>query len=65
MLLASAIPFVTGLPYLAVALGQLGAPNDVQSVLAAGLYPFIIGGVAKALIAAGILPLAWKAVGRR
>lgn len=65
MLLASAIPFVTGLPYLAVALGQLGAPNDVQSVLTAGLYPFIVGGVAKALIAAGILPLAWKAVGRR
>ncbi|PYY45318.1 biotin transporter BioY [Curtobacterium sp. MCLR17_043] len=65
MLLASAIPFVTGLPYLAVALGQLGAPNDVQSVLAAGLYPFIVGGIAKALIAAGILPLVWKAVGRR
>lgn len=65
MLLASAIPFVTGLPYLAVALGQLGAPNDVQSVLAAGLYPFIVGGIAKALIAAGLLPLAWKAVGRR
>jgi biotin transport system substrate-specific component len=65
MLLASAIPFITGLPYLAVALGQLGAPNDVQSVLAAGLYPFIVGGVAKAFIAAGILPLAWKAVGRR
>ncbi|MBK0296756.1 hypothetical protein IAE22_33050, partial [Bacillus sp. S34] len=36
MLLASAIPFVTGLPYLAVALGTLGAPNDLQSVLAAG-----------------------------
>jgi biotin transport system substrate-specific component len=65
MLVASAIPFVTGLPYLAVALGQLGAPNDLQSVLAAGLYPFIVGGVAKALIAAGILPLAWKLVGRR
>ncbi|MBT1545439.1 biotin transporter BioY [Curtobacterium aurantiacum] len=65
MLLASAIPFVTGLPYLAVALGQLGAPSDLQSVLAAGLYPFIVGGIAKALIAAGILPLAWKAVGRR
>ncbi|WIE63467.1 biotin transporter BioY [Curtobacterium sp. MCLR17_036] len=65
MLLASAVPFVTGLPYLAVALGQLGAPNDVQSVLAAGLYPFILGGVAKALIAAGVLPLAWKALGRR
>ncbi|MFJ3036203.1 biotin transporter BioY [Curtobacterium pusillum] len=65
MLLASAIPFVTGLPYLAVALGTLGAPNDLQSVLAAGLYPFIVGGIAKALIAAGILPLAWKVLGRR
>lgn len=65
MLLASAIPFATGLPYLAVVLGQLGAPNDLQSVLAAGLYPFIVGGIAKALIAAGIVPLAWKALGRR
>ncbi len=65
MLLASAIPFVTGLPYLAVALGTLGAPNDLQSVLAAGLYPFIVGGIAKALIAAGIVPLAWKLLGRR
>ncbi|PZE84278.1 biotin transporter BioY [Curtobacterium sp. MCBD17_032] len=63
--LASAVPFVTGLPYLAVVLGQLGAPNDPQSVLAAGLYPFIVGGIAKALIAAGVLPLVWKAVGRR
>lgn len=65
MLVASAIPFVTGLPYLAVVLGQLGAPNDLQSVLAAGLYPFIVGGIAKALIAAGIVPLAWKVLGRR
>ncbi|WP_022906024.1 biotin transporter BioY [Curtobacterium sp. B18] len=63
--LASTIPFVTGLPWLAVVLGQLGAPNDLQSVLAAGLYPFIVGGIAKALIAAGVLPLAWKLVGRR
>jgi len=65
MLVASAIPFVTGLPYLAVVLGQLGAPNDLHSVLAAGLYPFIVGGIAKALIAAGIVPLAWKVLGRR
>jgi biotin transport system substrate-specific component len=63
--LASAIPFVTGLPYLAVALGALGLPNDLQSVLAAGLYPFVVGGLVKALIAAGIVPLVWKAVGRR
>jgi biotin transport system substrate-specific component len=63
--LASALPFVTGLPYLAIALTQLGAPHDLQAVLAGGLYPFIVGGIAKALIAAGVLPLAWKLVGRR
>jgi biotin transport system substrate-specific component len=64
-LLASALPFVTGLPYLAVALQQLGADHSLQAVLAAGLYPFVLGGIAKALIAAGVLPLAWKAFGRR
>ena len=53
VLLASAIPFVTGLPYLAVVARRSSAlPNDLQSVLAAGLYPFIVGGIAKALIAA-------------
>ncbi|WP_066519122.1 biotin transporter BioY [Curtobacterium ammoniigenes] len=63
--LASAIPFVTGLPYLAIALANLGLPHSLGVVLAEGLYPFVIGGVAKALIAAGVLPLAWRAIGRR
>ena len=51
--------FAIGLPWLAVFLGFHGYPNDVQSVLIAGFYPFIIGGVIKAVIAAGLLPLAW------
>jgi len=63
--LASAIPFVTGLPYLAVVLGQIGAPNDLLTVLQSGLFPFLVGGIAKALIAAGVLPLAWRLVARR
>ncbi|KQO64799.1 biotin transporter BioY [Curtobacterium sp. Leaf261] len=63
--LASAIPFVTGIPYLAVVLAQLGAPHDIGTVLGFGLWPFVVGGIAKALIAAGVLPLAWKALGRR
>lgn len=62
---ASLVPFAVGLPYLAVVLGQLGFPNDLQSVLAAGLYPFIVGGVAKWLIAAAALPVAWRVLGRR
>lgn len=56
--------FVIGLPWLAVFLGSVGAPNDLQSVLVAGFYPFLIGGAIKALIAAGLLPLAWLGANR-
>ncbi|MEO6115965.1 MAG: biotin transporter BioY [Pseudolysinimonas sp.] len=55
----SLVVFAIGLPWLAVVLGRLGIPNDLQSVLVAGFYPFLIGGVIKAVIAAGLLPLAW------
>ena len=33
--------------------------TDVETTLQYGLYPFILGGIIKALIAAGLLPLAW------
>jgi biotin transport system substrate-specific component len=59
---ASLIPFAFGLPYLAVALGLLGLPNDFASVMAAGFTPFIIGGIIKAAIAAGVVPLVWQIV---
>ena len=61
----SLVVFAIGLPWLAMSLGQLGLPNDLQSVLIAGFYPFIIGGLIKAAIAAALLPLAWKAVEKR
>lgn len=61
----SLVVFAVGLPWLAMSLGQLGLPNDLQSVLVGGFYPFIIGGLIKAAIAAAILPLAWKAVEKR
>lgn len=48
------VVFAVGLPWLAVAL-QL----DLVTTLQAGLFPFLIGGAIKALIAAGLLPLAW------
>jgi len=63
-LAATALPFAVGLPWLAVVLGQLGLANDLGSVLQAGLYPFVVGGLIKALIAAGVLPLAWRVLGR-
>lgn len=61
-LAASLVPFLFGLPYLSVVLGSLGLPNDLNNVLVAGFYPFIIGGVIKLAIAAALLPLAWRAV---
>jgi len=56
--LASLVPFLFGLPYLAVVLGI----TDVQTVLSYGFYPFILGGLVKWAIAAAIFPLAWRGV---
>ncbi|MEO6533303.1 MAG: biotin transporter BioY [Pseudolysinimonas sp.] len=50
----SVVVFAIGLPWLAVVLH-----TDLQTTLQYGLYPFILGGVIKAVIAAGLLPLAW------
>lgn len=50
----SLVVFAIGLPWLAFAL-NIG----VEKTLEFGLYPFILGGIIKALLAAGLLPLAW------
>jgi len=50
----SVVVFAIGLPWLAVVLH-----TDLPTTLQYGLYPFIIGGLIKAAIAAGLLPLAW------
>jgi len=50
----SVVVFAIGLPWLAVVLH-----TDLPTTLQYGLYPFIFGGVIKAVIAAGLLPLAW------
>lgn len=57
---ASLIPFAVGLPYLALSLASLGLPHDFAAVMAAGFTPFLVGGIVKWVIAAGILPLAWR-----
>lgn len=59
-LAGTAVIYAVGLPWLSVALGQLGYPNDLSATLQAGLYPFIPGDLIKALVAGGLLPLAWK-----
>ncbi|GAA1695702.1 biotin transporter BioY [Microcella alkalica] len=60
----SLVVFAVGLPWLSYSLGGFGLPNDLQSTLVAGFYPFIIGGLIKAAIAAALLPALWKAVER-
>ncbi|MGB5952617.1 MAG: biotin transporter BioY [Ornithinimicrobium sp.] len=56
--LASLVPFLIGVPYLAMMMGY----GDVSTALAAGFTPFILGGLVKCAIAAAIFPAAWAAV---
>lgn len=60
---ASLIPFLFGVPYMALILSTvLGADVTFGSVMDAGVWPFIPGGILKAGIAAIAIPLAWRAV---
>jgi biotin transport system substrate-specific component len=58
-LAGSAVVFAFGLPWLAVSLGL-----NLEQTLQAGLYPFIIGGIIKAVIAAAVMTSAWFLVDR-
>jgi biotin transport system substrate-specific component len=51
------VTFAFGLPWLSFALQA-----NLQQTLEWGLYPFLVGGVVKALLAAGILRGAWALV---
>lgn len=63
--LASAIPFLVGVPYMAAIMATvLHLPIDLPTVLSAGLWPFIPGGLVKAALAAVLIPLAWRLVRR-
>ena len=55
----SGVVFLVGLPWLAVV-----AHLSLQTTLEQGLYPFVIGGIVKAVIATGVLRGAWAAVER-
>jgi len=54
------IIFALGVPWLAIA-----ADLTLAQALDAGFVPFILGGLLKAALAAGLLPAAWKLAGRR
>ena len=52
--------FAIGLPWLAITLGL-----SLESTLQFGLYPFIVGGLIKAAIAAALIPGVWAIIARR
>ncbi|MFJ5551750.1 biotin transporter BioY [Streptomyces sp. NPDC093225] len=60
MVVGSAIVYAVGVPYLALATGM-----SASAAVAAGMTPFLIGDALKAALAMGLLPAAWKLVGRR
>lgn len=60
--LASLIPFLFGIPYMAAVLAAMGTPIDLATALAYGFTPFIVGGIVKWAIAAAALPAAWAGV---
>ena len=63
--IGNAVIYLFGLPWLAFALANLDMANNISSVLAAGLLPFLVGDAIKMTLAATALPLAWKYLGSR
>ncbi|MFC7877852.1 biotin transporter BioY [Isoptericola sp. NPDC057391] len=58
-LAGTAVTFAVGLPWLAVVAGL-----DLQATIAHGLAPFVLPGILKAAVVAGLLPAAWKGAER-
>lgn len=54
-LLGQAVVFAVGVPWLAVV-----AELEPSQALSAGLYPFLLGGALKAVIAGVLLPSCWR-----
>ena len=59
MVLGNAVIYAVGLPYLMGATGM-----DLATGLEKGVVPFLLGDGIKILLAAGLLPAAWKVVQR-
>lgn len=61
--IASIMPFLFGVPYLAFILNVVGGGSfGLSEILAFGVWPFIVGGIIKAALAALIIPGAWALV---
>ena len=60
MVAGNLVIYAVGVPYLAVALQV-----DLGQAIALGAVPFLIGDGLKIVLAAGLLPAAWKLAGSR
>jgi biotin transport system substrate-specific component len=58
MILGSLVIYALGVPYLALAIGV-----DLGEAVALGALPFLVGDGLKILLAAGLLPAAWRLSG--
>ncbi len=62
MVLALGVVYLGGLVWLGVYLSVAGQFGDWRRLLELGFYPFLAGDLLKAVLAAGLLPGAWKLV---
>ena len=60
MVLGNLVIYAVGVPYLAVALSQ-----PLGDAIGLGMTPFLVGDGLKILLAAGLLPAAWRLAGDR
>lgn len=65
MLLGNALLYLLGLPWLAAWLMGVGKFPGLGALLAMGLFPFLPGDLVKAVLAALLLPSAWRLLGRK
>lgn len=60
---ASIIPFLIGVPHMALILANVaGADVSFAAIMQAGVLPFIVPGLIKAAFAAALVPAAWLLV---
>ncbi|GAA6754885.1 biotin biosynthesis protein BioY [Thermus sp. 2.9] len=65
MLLGNALLYLVGLPWLGAWLVGVGKFTGMGGLLAMGLFPFLPGDLVKAVLAALLLPTAWRCLGRK